>query len=165
MGKKYAVFDSLGFPIAFYDDEIHEQIPSNAIEISDEMWLEFINNQGKRFFDFANNQLKEFDPKLMKIENNQIVYKTLKDLKREKLEQLRFYVSSLLSQIDWVVIKLQSLVNEGWSEEEIQAEKEKYKEILEQRRKIREWNRQIEQAIQDAQTLEELEEIRIEFVE
>jgi len=46
---KYAVFDENGFPKTFYDKAIHgDNIPAKVIEITDEQWLEFINNQGKR---------------------------------------------------------------------------------------------------------------------
>ncbi len=59
---KYAIFDNQGFPKAFFDDEIHEQIPVNAIEITEEQWLEFINNQGQRKWDFAKNDVVVYEP-------------------------------------------------------------------------------------------------------
>ncbi len=137
----WAWFEGQNIFVAYSKDVV----PENAIEVSDDI-----------------------TPQDLVIENGQLRLKTeeerLNELKQRKLQDLKGYVSNLLSQTDWVVIKLQSLVNEGWSEEEIQAEKEKYREILEQRRRIREWNRQMEQAIQNAQTLEELEGIRIEFI-
>lgn len=46
---KLAVFDAGGFPQAFYAPEIGGQtIPPDAIEISDDQWQEFIDNQGWR---------------------------------------------------------------------------------------------------------------------
>ncbi|MGK9039234.1 hypothetical protein KXS05_02600 [Rhizobium sp. SA279] len=46
---KYAVFSDEGFPEGFYSREIHgDKIPSEAIEISDGQWLEFISNTGLR---------------------------------------------------------------------------------------------------------------------
>lgn len=87
----------------------------------------------------------------------------LADLKQEKLQQLKTYVAGLLSQTDWVIIKLQSMKEEGWSDNEIQVEVQKYQPILEKRKRIREWNEQTEQAIQNAKTIEELEAIKIEF--
>ena len=59
---KYAIFDKQGFPKAFYDSEIHTDIPKDAIEISDEQWFEFINNQGKRKWDFAKNDVVVYEP-------------------------------------------------------------------------------------------------------
>ncbi|MNE05795.1 hypothetical protein D3C80_983690 [compost metagenome] len=47
---KYGVFED-GFPKGFYSDELHgDNIPAEAIEITDEQWLELINNQGMRRF-------------------------------------------------------------------------------------------------------------------
>ena len=87
----------------------------------------------------------------------------LQDLKQRKLQELKQYVANLLSQTDWVIIKLQSLREEDWSDTEIQAEMQKYANILAQRKAIREWNSQMEQTIQNAQSIEELEGIKIEF--
>ena len=87
----------------------------------------------------------------------------LADLKQEKLQQLKSYVSSLLSQTDWVIIKLQSIREEKWPDTEIQVEMQKYQPILDRRKAIREWNLQMKQVIQNATTIEELEVIRIEF--
>ncbi len=106
-------------------------------------------------------------PQDLVIDNGVLRLKTvgekLNDLKQEKLTQLKSYVANLLSPTDWVVIKLQSLKEENWSEAEIQAELQKYQPILEKRKRIRQWNNQTEQAIQNAQTVEELEAIKIEF--
>jgi hypothetical protein len=47
---KYGVFED-GFPKGFYSDELHgDNIPPEAIEITDEQWFELINNQGMRRF-------------------------------------------------------------------------------------------------------------------
>jgi len=47
---KYTTLDNNGIPMAFYSDDIHTNIPKEAIEITDEQWLECINNQGQRKF-------------------------------------------------------------------------------------------------------------------
>ena len=63
MGQKYAVFDEQGFPKAFYDKDIHgDKIPQDAIPITDDQWLEFINNQGRRKWDFETNQIVNYEP-------------------------------------------------------------------------------------------------------
>jgi hypothetical protein len=115
-------------------------------------------------------QAIEFDvesPNDIVYDGSQIRLKTqdekLQELKSQKLSELRMYVAGLLSQTDWVVIKLQSMINEGLTDAEIQAEKQKYQPILDRRKAIRIWNAQMEQAIQNAQTIEELEAIKIEF--
>ena len=46
---KFALFSDNGFPEAFYSREIHgDKIPSEAVEITDGQWLEFIENHGQR---------------------------------------------------------------------------------------------------------------------
>ena len=59
---KYAIFDSKGFPKAFYDDEIHKKIPKEATQITEKQWLEFINNQAKRIWDFTKNDVVVYEP-------------------------------------------------------------------------------------------------------
>lgn len=58
---KFAILDTDGLPLAFYAEEIHgDAIPSEAIEISDEQWREFINNSGRR--KWLNGQVVEYTP-------------------------------------------------------------------------------------------------------
>jgi hypothetical protein len=121
-----------------------EVVPQGAIEVPDGILPQDL------VIDNGVLRLKTFEEKL-------------NDLKQEKLNQLKFYVASLLSQTDWVIIKLQSMKEESWSDNEIQVEVQKYQPILEKRKRIREWNEQTEQAIQNAKTIEELEAIKIEF--
>ncbi|MEB2845940.1 hypothetical protein [Endobacterium cereale] len=46
---KYALFDTDGFPIAFYSKDFHgEAIPAVATEISDDQWAEFLEHPGSR---------------------------------------------------------------------------------------------------------------------
>ena len=87
----------------------------------------------------------------------------LQELKSQKLSELKTYVASLLAQTDWVIIKLQSMKEESWSDNEIQVEVQKYQPILEKRKRIREWNEQTEQAIQNAKTFEDINSIEIKF--
>lgn len=47
---KHALLNDNGLPMAFYDDNIHSDIPAEAIEITDEQWLDCINNHGARKF-------------------------------------------------------------------------------------------------------------------
>jgi len=86
MGQKYAIFDDKGFPKAFYDDEIHENIPQEAIEITEEQWLEFINNQGRRKWDFNTNQVVPLDPdSLLTLDDWKVRLKNqVKNLRKQK---------------------------------------------------------------------------------
>ncbi|GEM_PF-987522 len=44
-----ATFDDEGFPTGFYSTLLHgDEFPEDAVEISNEQWLEFINNSGVR---------------------------------------------------------------------------------------------------------------------
>lgn len=47
---KRAVFDADGFPTAFYDVAVHgdENIPPEAVEITNNQWRNFIEHQGRR---------------------------------------------------------------------------------------------------------------------
>jgi hypothetical protein len=47
---KYTTLDANGLPTAFYSDDINKTIPQVAIEITDDQWLECINNSGQRCF-------------------------------------------------------------------------------------------------------------------
>ena len=89
MGQKYAVFDTNGFPKAFYDDEIHEKIPGDAVEITEQQWLEFVNNQGKRKWDFTKNDVVVYEPPLP----------SLNELKKQKQKELLLYEKQRLQKI------------------------------------------------------------------
>ncbi len=58
---KYAIINEDGFPTAFYSAELHgDDIPDEAIEISDEQWSELVDNQGRR--KWVDDQIVLFDP-------------------------------------------------------------------------------------------------------
>jgi len=86
---KYALFDEKGFPIAFYDPEIHSNIPKNAIQITDEQWMEFITNQGRRRWSFDKQEVEEF---------NSDDLLSLNELKQRKLQELTFATTSYIEQ-------------------------------------------------------------------
>ena len=100
------------------------------------------------------------------LDNGQIRLKTeaekLAEEKQKKLEELKRYVASLLTPTDYVITKIgeaQALGNTV----EVENLKQKYSAQLQQREAIRVWNEQIKQAIRNAQSLEELMGIVIEF--
>ena len=86
----------------------------------------------------------------------------LQELKAQKLSELKTYVASLLAQTDYVVIKIGEAQALG-DTAEVEALKQKYSAQLQQREAIRQWNEQMKQAIRNAQSLEELMSIVIEF--
>lgn len=45
---KQALFDTAGFPLAFYDTNMHAAIPADAVAITDQQWREFIDHPGAR---------------------------------------------------------------------------------------------------------------------
>ncbi len=58
---KYAIFTVDGFPSAFFAPEIHgENIPAEAVEISDAQWAEFIDNVGHR--KWMDGEVVAYDP-------------------------------------------------------------------------------------------------------
>ena len=86
----------------------------------------------------------------------------LAEEKQKKLEELKRYVAALLSQTDYVVIKIAEAQTLG-DTEAVEQLKQKYAIQLQQREAIRQWNEQIKQAIRNAKTLEELRSIIIDF--
>jgi len=150
---KYAIFDEQGFPKAFYDKAIHgNKIPKKAIEITDEQWLEFINNQGKRKWDFEKKEVVEYVPPPPSLEE----LRAIVDNERKRK------IANLLSQTDYVIIKLQE-VKVLDDEAKYQELLEQYNSVLEQRKQIRAWNDDVKKRIQEATTREELEKIRQEI--
>lgn len=82
MGQKYVKLNKVGLPIAFYDTEINQNtIPQEAIPITDEQWLEFISNQGRRRWNFETNSVVEYNP-----EDDW----TLDDWKQRKLQEIAY---------------------------------------------------------------------------
>jgi hypothetical protein len=166
---KYTIFDEKGLPIAFYDKEIHKNmIPQEAIEISDEFWLEFINNQGKRAY--INGQIIDITNKIWNGTNweNKPEQEILIEKKNDLQNLRKQKVSSLLAQTDYVITKLSDLemqlklgiITQGVYDTEFQ----KYQPILQERHNIREWNASVKTRIQNATTLEELNQIEQEII-
>lgn len=59
--SKLATFDENGFPTAFYWVGVHDDIaPAGAVEITDEQWLELIDNAGLRRWD--GSRVVEYSP-------------------------------------------------------------------------------------------------------
>jgi len=114
-------------------------------------------------------QAVEFEvssPDNLILDNGQIRLKTeaekLAEEKQRKLEELKRYVASLLSPTDYVITKIGEAQIRN-DTEEVEALKQKYSAQLQQREAIRVWNEQMKQAIRNAQSLEELMGIVIEF--
>ncbi len=74
-------------------------------------------------------------------------------------------MANLLAQTDWAIVKLQSMVNEGWADKEIPAERQKYEPVFKQRREIREWAEQMKKLIKEAKTVDEVLSLEIVFKE
>jgi glutathione synthase/RimK-type ligase-like ATP-grasp enzyme len=99
-------------------------------------------------------------------ENGQIRLKTetekLAEEKQKKLEELKRYVATLLSQTDYIVIRIVEAETLGNIETAEQL-KQRYATQLQQREVIRQWNEQMKQAIRNAKTLDELRQIEIRY--
>jgi len=195
---KYAIFDENGFPIAFYDPDIHDVIPPEAIPITDEQWQEFILNQGRRKWNFEKGQVEPFN-------SNDLL--TLDELKQQKLQQLisatKSYIEQHYSETkqrsdvadkeywgSWLVVHNQTyttdkiyasvyqsvvriMSGQTTLEQELQNYPEQERQAWEQLIKVglrvafvqavKQEYYQLAQAIQNAQTKEELESIQIQF--
>jgi len=86
----------------------------------------------------------------------------LAEEKQKKLAELKSYVASMLSQTDYIVIRIAEAETLGNTETAEQL-RQKYALQLQQREAIRQWNEQMKQAIRNAKTLEELRSIIIDF--
>jgi hypothetical protein len=106
------------------------------------------------------------DPNDIVYDGTQIRLKTeeekLTEEKQKKLAELKSYVARLLSQTDYVVIRIAEAETLGNTETAEQL-RQKYALQLQQREAIRQWNEQMKQAIRNAKTLEELRSIIIDF--
>jgi len=111
-------------------------------------------------------ELEVASPNDVVLDNGQIRLKTeaekLAEEKQKKLEELKRYVASLLTPTDYVITKIAEARIQN-DTEKVEALKQKYSVQLQQREAIRQWNEQMKQAIQNAQNLEELMGIMIEF--
>lgn len=62
----FAKFDDEGFPVGFYTEEIHgDTIPTDAIEITNDQWREFLDNPGLR--KWVNGEMAEYIPPSVEI--------------------------------------------------------------------------------------------------
>jgi len=86
----------------------------------------------------------------------------LTEEKQKKLEELKRYVATLLSQTDYIVVRIAEAEALG-DTEAVERLKQRYAKQLQQRQAIREWNEQMKQAIRNAKTLEELRSIEIRY--
>jgi D-serine dehydratase len=82
--------------------------------------------------------------------------------KQKKLEELKRYVASLLKQTDYIIIRIIEAETLG-NKETAKQLRRKYATQLQQRQAIRQWNKQMKQAIRKAKTLEELRSIEIRY--
>jgi hypothetical protein len=60
--RYFAVFDTSGFPTAFYNDDISPSIPDGTVEISEEQWQDFVAHVGLRKWDAATATVVEYVP-------------------------------------------------------------------------------------------------------
>lgn len=70
---KFATLNNIGQPTGFYSPEFHSVIPEDAIEITDDQWQEFLNNQGTRIL--KNGKVVKYTPKISELDiiNTQII--------------------------------------------------------------------------------------------
>ncbi|MCI4408139.1 MAG: hypothetical protein JHC26_03530 [Thermofilum sp.] len=116
--------------------------PSKAVEFEVESYDDLI-------YDGSQIRLKTQDEKL-------------RELKSQKLSELKAYVAGLLAQTDYIITKIAEALAIG-DTNQVDALKQKYSAQLQQREAIRQWNEQMKQAINNAQSLDALNSIVIEF--
>lgn len=102
---KYTILNENGLPTAFYSDDVHSDIPKEAIEITDEQWLECINNQGRRAF--VDGGLVEY-----------IYVPTLAESKTTKLAQIKAQYESAIKEM---VGDIDNTEMASWTKQEAEA--------------------------------------------
>lgn len=99
--KKFALIDEDGRPKAFYSSDVNKDIPSEAVEISHDQWMEFINNPGVRRF------------------QNQKIVSAPAVIEKMNPAQIRNKRSALLRESDWTQLPDAPFTNEEkqkWAE-------------------------------------------------
>jgi hypothetical protein len=86
----------------------------------------------------------------------------LDKLKQVKISQLKSYTASLLTPTDYIITKIAEAQVNG-DANQLEALKQKYSAQLQQRESIRTWSEQVKQAINNANTIEELNAINIVY--
>lgn len=86
----------------------------------------------------------------------------LAEEKQRKIDELKQYVATLLSQTDYIILKISEAQALG-DMNAVEQLKQKYATQLQQRQAIRQWNEQMKQAINNASTIEELNSIEIKY--
>ena len=111
-------------------------------------------------------ELEVESPDNVVYENGQIRLKTkeekLAEEKERKLAELKNHTTSLLEQTDYIITKIAEAQLLG-DTDKAERLKQKYAKQLQEREAIRQWNKQIKQAIQNAKTLDELKQIEIRY--
>jgi len=148
MGQKYGVFDEEGKPRGFYDDEIHDNIPEEAIPLTDEQWKFLVENQFYGRWDFEKNDV-------YLLNNGK---PSFEEYRQQVLQALYNKTRSLLLPTDYIVIKAYEAMLRN-DTQEVEDIKTDYAQQLEQRAAIRAWHNEIEYRILNASTSEELDEL------
>ena len=86
----------------------------------------------------------------------------LHEVKQKKLMELKSYIANLLSNTDYIVVKISEAQLLG-DIIEVENLKQKYATQLQERDAIRNWNEQMEQSINNAKTFEDINSIEIKF--
>lgn len=85
---RYATLNIDGTPNAFYDSDIHKSIPKEAIKITNNQWLECINNQGCRAF--VDGQLVEYVYQKTAEQVKAEIESTIQNMLDTKAKELRY---------------------------------------------------------------------------
>ena len=86
----------------------------------------------------------------------------LQEVKQKKLMELKSYIANLLSNTDYIIVKISEAQLLG-DTIEVENLKQKYATQLQERDAIRNWNEQMKQSINNAKTFEDINSIEIKF--
>ena len=123
---------------------LEESIPANVEVIEFE-----VDNVDDVVYDGTQIRLKTNEEKLQEV-------------KQKKLTELKSYIANLLSNTDYIIVKISEAQLLG-DIVEVENLKQKYATQLQEREAIRNWNEQMKQSINNANTLEDINSIEIKF--
>ena len=151
---KYLAYDSTsGVFAGFYDTIIHENIPDNVIEISEDQYKQILRNLNDPSYPnnivvingFLSEVPREYD---------------LSDMKERKVDRVKKVTYSKLQESDWKVLRHRDQVAAGQG---TSLTSQEYQDLLTERENIRIQSDDYEQQINDATSVDQINLISIEY--
>ena len=173
--KIFAEIDKNGFPIAFYTTEIHDNIPSEAIEISEKDWSEHLSGKtkqwdGEKWVDYKlpiNEILDNERQRILLVLHSFLENKIV--LPKEKQRILKYNKAKEWQQQNFIPARAPKVIIEEAKIKGIEPQElarmiiQKYEEHERYVEELEIIRQKFKHRIKNAKTLEELEQIENEI--